>query len=34
MSVVPSMPHVKSGRVRALAVTTARRSPYLPDILR
>jgi tripartite-type tricarboxylate transporter receptor subunit TctC len=32
MSVVPSMPHVKSGRVRALAVSTARRSPYLPEI--
>ena len=32
MSIVPSMPHVKSGRVRALAVTTAKRSPYLPDI--
>jgi tripartite-type tricarboxylate transporter receptor subunit TctC len=32
MSVVPSLPHVKSGRVRALAVTTAKRSPYLPDI--
>jgi tripartite-type tricarboxylate transporter receptor subunit TctC len=32
MSMVPSMPHVKAGRVRALAVTTAKRSPYLPDI--
>ena len=32
MSIVPSMPHVKSGRVRALAVTTAKRSPFLPDI--
>ncbi len=32
MSMVPSMPHVKSGRVRALAVTTAKRSPFLPDI--
>jgi tripartite-type tricarboxylate transporter receptor subunit TctC len=32
MSVVPSLPHVKAGRVRALAVTTAKRSPYLPDI--
>jgi tripartite-type tricarboxylate transporter receptor subunit TctC len=32
MSIVPSMPHVRAGRVRALAVTTARRSPYLPDI--
>lgn len=32
MSMVPSMPHVKSGRVRALAVTTTKRSPYLPDV--
>jgi tripartite-type tricarboxylate transporter receptor subunit TctC len=32
MSIVPSMPHVKSGKVRALAVTTAKRSPFLPDI--
>jgi tripartite-type tricarboxylate transporter receptor subunit TctC len=32
MSVVPSMPHVKSGRVRALAVTTAKRMSYFPDI--
>jgi tripartite-type tricarboxylate transporter receptor subunit TctC len=32
MSIVPSMPHVKSGKVRSLAVTTAKRSSYLPDI--
>ena len=32
MSVVPSMPHVKSSRVRALAVSTAQRSAYLPDV--
>jgi tripartite-type tricarboxylate transporter receptor subunit TctC len=32
MSIVPSMPHVKSGRVRALAVTTAKRSSYLADV--
>lgn len=32
MSMVPSMPHVKSRRVRALAVTTAKRSPFLPDV--
>jgi tripartite-type tricarboxylate transporter receptor subunit TctC len=32
MSIVPSMPHVKSGRVRALAVTSAKRSSYLPDV--
>ncbi len=32
MSIVPSMPHVKSGRVRALAVSTAKRSTYLPEV--
>jgi len=32
MSIVPSMPHVKSGRVRALAVSTAKRSTHLPDV--
>ncbi len=32
MSIVPSMPHIKSGRVRPLAVTTEKRSPFLPDI--
>jgi tripartite-type tricarboxylate transporter receptor subunit TctC len=32
MSIVPSIPHVKSGKVRALAVTTAKRSPYLPEV--
>ena len=32
MSVVPSMPHVKSGRLRALGVSTARRLSYLPDV--
>jgi tripartite-type tricarboxylate transporter receptor subunit TctC len=32
MSVVPSMPHVRSGKARALAVTTAKRLSFLPDI--
>jgi tripartite-type tricarboxylate transporter receptor subunit TctC len=29
---VPAMPHIKAGRVRALAVTTEQRSPLLPDV--
>lgn len=29
---VATVPHVKSGRLRALAVTTAQRSPALPDL--
>jgi tripartite-type tricarboxylate transporter receptor subunit TctC len=28
---VPSIPHIRSGRLRALAVTSAERSPALPD---
>jgi tripartite-type tricarboxylate transporter receptor subunit TctC len=28
----PAMPHVKSGKLRAIAVTTARRSPAAPDV--
>ena len=31
-TLVTSIPHVKAGRLRALAVTTARRSPALPDV--
>ena len=31
-SLPASMPHIKTGRVRALAVTGARRSPALPDV--
>lgn len=30
--IATSMPHIRSGRVRALAVTTAKRSPELPDV--
>lgn len=28
----PATPHIQSGRLRALAVTTARRSPVFPDV--
>ena len=28
----PAMPHVKSGRLRAIAVSTAKRSPAAPDV--
>jgi tripartite-type tricarboxylate transporter receptor subunit TctC len=31
-SMVPSIPHVKAGRLRALAVTIPKRSPALPDV--
>jgi len=31
-SMVTTLPHVQSGRVRALAVTSAARSPVLPDL--
>jgi tripartite-type tricarboxylate transporter receptor subunit TctC len=29
---VPSVPHIKTGRLRALAVATGERSPVLPDV--
>jgi tripartite-type tricarboxylate transporter receptor subunit TctC len=31
-SPLPAMPHVKSGRLRALALTSAKRSPMWPDL--
>jgi tripartite-type tricarboxylate transporter receptor subunit TctC len=31
-SLVPSIPHVKAGRLRALALTTPKRSRALPDV--
>jgi tripartite-type tricarboxylate transporter receptor subunit TctC len=31
-SVASALPHLKSGRIRAIAVTTARRIPQLPDV--
>ena len=31
-SLVPSIPHVKAGRLRAVAVTTPRRSRALPEV--
>src|SRR5947208_4778397 len=31
-SVPPSLPHISAGRVRALAVTSARRVPQLPEV--
>jgi tripartite-type tricarboxylate transporter receptor subunit TctC len=30
-SLVPSIPHVKAGRLRGIAITTAKRNPALPD---
>jgi tripartite-type tricarboxylate transporter receptor subunit TctC len=31
-SLVPSMPHIKAGRLRAIGVTPSRRVPALPDV--
>src|SRR5581483_8297919 len=31
-SLPPSLPHIRAGRVRALAVTSATRAPQLPDV--
>ena len=32
VSVLPSLPHVRAGKMRALAVSGSRRSPALPDV--
>jgi tripartite-type tricarboxylate transporter receptor subunit TctC len=32
MAMPPTIPHIQAGRLRALAVTAARRSPALPDV--
>jgi tripartite-type tricarboxylate transporter receptor subunit TctC len=32
VSMPPALPHIRSGRVRALAVTAAKRSPSLPEV--
>jgi tripartite-type tricarboxylate transporter receptor subunit TctC len=31
-TITPDLPHIKSGKIRPLAVTTAKRSPLLPDV--
>jgi tripartite-type tricarboxylate transporter receptor subunit TctC len=31
-SLVPSMPHVRAGRIKALGITSAKRSPILPEV--
>jgi tripartite-type tricarboxylate transporter receptor subunit TctC len=32
ISVVPTLPHLRAGRLRALGITTPKRSPLLPDV--
>ena len=31
-NIVPAMPHIKSGKLKPIAVTSAKRSPSLPDV--
>jgi tripartite-type tricarboxylate transporter receptor subunit TctC len=32
VSIVPTIPHIRAGRLRAIGVTTPKRSPVLPDV--
>lgn len=32
VSIVPTIPHIRAGRLRAIGVTTPKRSPLLPDV--
>ncbi len=32
ISIVPTLPHLKGGRLRAIGITTAKRSPLLPEV--
>ena len=32
VAILPALPHIKSGRLRAIAVSSARRTPVLPEV--
>jgi tripartite-type tricarboxylate transporter receptor subunit TctC len=32
ISIVPTLPHLRAGRLRAIGITTAKRSPLLPEV--